>query len=168
MEGWTTGSLAFMHGISRCQLLWIARSHRTGRCPHGVGDYARSPPDDLASPPRPPRQARASRGHGTARAGRINASTRPPRLPWPSAVAAAGLLSSRVAVRTAEVVSRWSLIAIACAIFATVFFCIHILPRHHCHSLLESRESACHETLCLVSLGLTVDEIDVSYLIASA
>ena len=31
-----------------------------------------------------------------------------PRLPWPSAVAAAGPLSSRVAVRTAEVVSRWS------------------------------------------------------------
>ena len=79
MEGWTTGALAFMHGISRCQLLWIARSHRTGRCPHGVSDYARSPPDDLASPARPPRQARASRGHGTAHTGALaaNASTRP-------------------------------------------------------------------------------------------
>ena len=79
MKGWTTGALAFMHGISRCQLLWIARSHRTGRCPHGVGNYARSPPDDLASPARPPRQARASRGHGTAHTGAfaVNAITRP-------------------------------------------------------------------------------------------
>ena len=47
------------------------------------------------------------------------------------------------------------------------FFCKHILPRHHCDSLLKRGESACHETLCLVSLGLTVDEIDVSYLMAS-
>ena len=95
---------------------------------------------------------------------RVRGQSRPP---WPSAFVAcwsplvkSGCENSRGGPVTA-------LIAIASAIFATVFFCIHILPRHHCHSLLESRESACHETLCLVSLGLTVDEIDVSYLIAS-
>ena len=36
----------------------------------------------------------------------------------------------------------------------------------HCNSLIKPGELACHETRCLVSLGLTVDEIDVSYLIA--
>ena len=166
MKGWTTGALAFMHGISRCQLLWIARSHRTGRCPHGVGNYARSPPDDLTSPARRPRQARPSRGRGTARAGRANASTRPVapalafciRCCW-SPLVTSGCENSRGGPVTA-------LIVIAYAIFATVFFCKQSLRRHHCDSLIKPGEIACHETLCLVSLGLTVDEIDVPSLIA--